>query len=235
MMNNKIYDFENDATKKVDIGAFDTRNIGPDLELLNNSRERERLQQMEQTRTQQPIQTPIYPEPQEVIEIDDRVEDEMTREERAIEKTLTTELKLAEDFQKKKFNWMGMLFLTTTILLAGALIFVSGKYFAQVSENSKMKQAVQEAEDIKKNSNSKIETLTKQKEDIQTKMDTVVKEREELKKKYDESVALANNKQGQLDAANKANSEWQTKYDELQKQAKELQDQIDAIKKAAGA
>lgn len=232
---NKIYDFESDATKKVIAGPFETKNIGPDLELLKNSREREKMAKTGAIKLPPQQAEQIYGEPERVIEIEDHLDDEMTPNDRAIQKTLTTEFTLDEEINKKKTNWMSLLFLTTTVLLAGALIFVSMKYFSQVSETAKMKQVVQEAEDIKKNSNSKIETLTKQKEDVQTKMDAAVKEKEELQKKYDEATAAISAKQGQVDAANKATADLQAKYDELQKQAKELQAQIDAIKKAAGA
>lgn len=233
-MSNKIYDFENDATKQVDIGVFDTQNISPELQLMRDMKERERLARLERLRGTEHMPNQRNEYEQAVIEVEDHVDDDVlmrTQKERAIEKSLTAELNL----NKKKINWFAILFFVTTVLLAGSLVFVSLKYFNQVAENAKMTQIVQEAEDIKKNSNSKIETLTKQKEDVQVKLDTALKEKEDLQKKIDESSALVNNKQGQVDAANKAVTDLQTKYDELQKHAKELQAQIDAIKKAAGA
>ncbi|MGL4662872.1 MAG: hypothetical protein ACRCV7_04260 [Culicoidibacterales bacterium] len=240
---NKIYDFETEATKQVDIGAFDTQNISPDLELLKRQKERERLARLEQLRTPNQKQQSAYVEdyisqPQEVIEIEDDFDDTFSsrnQKERAADRALNTEMKLNESLNKKKVNWMGLLFLAISVMLAGSLVFVSFKYFSQVSETSKMKHTVQEAEEIKKNSNSKIETLQKQKEDIQVKLDESLKEKEELQKKLDEAVAASAAKQGQLDAANKANADLQAKAAEVDKRTAELQKQIDAIKKAAGA
>lgn len=232
-MTKKIYDFESDATKQVDIGVFDTQNISPELQLRRDVHERERLERLNRLRGSEGMENQIN-RTQEVIEIEDHFDDGFSsqpQQERAIEKSLTAEMKL----EKKKINWFGILFFVTTLLLAGSLVFVSFKYFAQVSENAKMKQVVQEADEIKKTSNSKIETLTKQKEEVQTKLNESVKEKEDLQKKIDESAALVNTKQGQIDEANKAKADIQAKYDLLEKQLKELQAQLDAIKKAAGA
>lgn len=250
-MTNKIYDFEQDRMKKVNVGPFDTQNIGPDLELLQKNRERERAlkeqelngrtsgQHEHEAVVQQPYE-PINP-PQKIIEIEDSIDDDFTQQDRAIEKTLTTELALAEDMKKKR-NWYAILFFCTSLILAASLIFVSMKFFAQVAENTKMKQTVQEAEDIKKTSNSKIETLTKQKEDVDAKFSELKKETEALQKKYDEALVTANSKQGQVDEANRALAAAKAQIDEANKakaaadaKAAELQAQIDAIKKAAGA
>lgn len=191
-------------------------------------------QQMNQQMNQRPVQR----EPQEVIQIVDSLDDEF---DAIMEKTranaVPTPLASALDNEnkKRKVNWFAILFGAIAVLLAVSLIFVSTLYFGQVAENAKMQQAVKEAEEIKRNNNSQITTLTKQKEDVDTKMKEAVKEKEELQKKLTEATTSSNDKQRRLDEVNKAKEEADKKIVELEKQVKDLQDQIDKIKKAAGS
>lgn len=248
-MKKQIYDFESESTKKVEVGAFDTRNIGPDLELLKKQREAHR-QPVQPKPVQQapvqpkPVQEPtqqIHPafkpirEQQEAIVIDDSVDEEF---DSIFAKTKASAVETMKP-EKRKANWFAIGFGILSLLLAVSLIFVSMSYFGQVSQNTKMQSAVKEADDIKRNNSAQINTLTKQKEDIDAKLKEAQKERDDLQTKLTaaENDAAAKNKD--LETAKedlkKTQEDAQKKIDELQKKNADLQKQIDNIKKAAGA
>lgn len=253
-MKKQIYDFESEVTKKVEVGAFDTQNIGPDLELLKKQRESQRQAPYQQSQPHPQFQTPKpapqqrhpqfqtpkpQPQPkpiretQETIIIEDSLDDEF---DMIMNKTKAAAIEPKQpEIEKKKVNWIAVGLGGLSLLLIGAVVFVSTLYFAKVSENTKMQAAVKEADDIKRNNNSQINTLTKQKEDIDTKLKDAQKEREELQKKLTAAESDGAAKGKELDAAKKAQEESQKKIEELQKKNEDLQKQIDNIKKAAGA
>lgn len=255
-MKKQIYDFESETTKKVEVGAFDTHNIGPDLELLKKQREAHRKpatpplqpkpvqpKPVQQAQTQQQPTQQIHPafkpvrEPQEAIIIDDSVDDEF---DSIMAKTKASAVEtIKPEQEKRKVNWFAIGFGILSLLLAVSLIFVSMSYFAQVSENTKMQSAVKEADDIKRNNNAQINTLKKQKEDVDAKLKEAQKERDDLQTKLTavENDAAAKNKDLETtkEDLKKTQEDAQKKIDELQKKNDDLQKQIDNIKKAAGA